>query len=98
MSFNSRIRLRSKDKYTVLVMAQHLQISVEDRRVFVGLYIRLSHANVVRLLPSLTFCLTVLACHCDLPIISSSKGCLVRFTLFNGLTQWEINDGLQLSR
>src|ERR1039457_855789 len=80
----------------ILVMAQHLQISVEGSKVFVGLHTCLSHANVIWLLPLLTFCLTVLACDCDLPIISSFEGCLVRFTLFHGLIQWEVDDGLQL--
>jgi hypothetical protein len=73
-------------------VAQHLQISVRGIKVFVGLHIRLYHANVIRLLPFLAFCLTVLACHCNLPIISSLEGCLVDFRLFYGLIQWEVDD------
>jgi len=80
------------------VMAQHLQIVVEDCRIFVCLYICLAYADIVGLLLLIDFSLAVPACQGYLASVGRFERSFIRFTQLNSLIQGQTKNTLQLRR
>ena len=82
----------------ILVMAQHLQIVVEDCIILVRLYTCLAHADIVGLLSLIAFSLAVSAYKGYLARVGGFERFFIRCAQLDSLIEVQTDNGLEMRR